>query len=147
MTLAVTYYHFCQANPGTTWEEVTQGWKYQEVGTIGSHLGDWLPQVSSVSGTPAVVMICNHSICSGLSFGFSCVVSGSYCLKLKFSSPFPCPTDLFKWLGFTTLKPFFSFFFTAYFIFHSLPSLSFSSLNFSSAVSNLLLIPFHVFFI
>lgn len=110
MTLAVTYYHFCQANPGTTWEEVTQGWKYQEVGTIGSHLGDWLPQVSSVSGTPAVVMICNHSICSGLSFGFSCVVSGSYCLKLNFSSPFPCPTDLFKWLGFTTLKPFYSLF-------------------------------------
>ena len=59
-------------------------------------LGGWLPQIPSVSGAPAVVMICHHSICSGLSFGFSCV--------------FPCPTDFFKWLGFTTLRSLFSLF-------------------------------------
>lgn len=70
--------------------------KIPGVGTSGSRLGDWLPQIPSVSGTPAVVMICSHSICSGFSFGFSCVLSSSYCLKLNLSSPFPCPTDFFK---------------------------------------------------
>lgn len=100
LRLGVAYCHFCHTKPGILWEERTQGWKYQEVGTIGSHVGGWLPRTSSVSRTSAVVMLCNHSICDGLSFGFSCIISNSDCLKLNLSSPFPCPSDFFKWSHF-----------------------------------------------
>lgn len=96
------------------WEETTQGCgKFQEVGITGSRLGGWLPQTSSISRVSAVVMIGDQSIATGLSFGCSCVVSNSCCLKVNLSFPFLCPSDVFlkSDLGSQPWRLFFSFLF------------------------------------